>query len=75
MSDAASAWHREGFGYTLATGRLFAPMDKFHEWAEALMSRPILTHEFADEALWDEMRERFEALFTEGVVEGVHTRT
>ena len=72
MADNAAYMHREGFGYTLATGRLFAPMDKFHEWAEALMARSILTHEFADEALWDEMRERFEALFTEGMVEGVN---
>lgn len=70
-APAASAWEREGFGYTLASGRLFADFAKFHEWCEALMHRPILTHEFADEALWADMKARFEALFTEGLVSGV----
>ena len=49
------------FGYTVATGRLFLPMDEFHRRAEALLGRPILTHEFADQRTWTLLREAFEA--------------
>lgn len=51
----------EGVGYTLATGRLFCHIDEFHAFAERTLGRPIFTHEFADRALWTEMREAFEA--------------
>ena len=57
--------NRVGIGYTLATGRLFCDIGAFHEYAEQLLARPMLTHEFADRALWNEMRERYEALVTE----------
>ena len=50
-----------GVGYTLATGRLFAPMAEFHVFAEVLLGRPILTHEFGEDDLWTELREAFEA--------------
>ena len=50
-----------GVGYTLATGRLFAPMDEFHPFCEELLDRPILTHEFGDSHVWAELREAFEA--------------
>ena len=52
--------HHEALGYTLGTGRLFVPISVFHEWAERLLGRPVLTHELADEGLWDEMRGIFE---------------
>ncbi len=59
-TDDRFASHYEALGYTLGTGRLFVPIDIFHEWAERLLGRPILTHEFADENLWDELRGIFE---------------
>jgi len=49
-----------GIGYTLATGRLFCDISAFHEYAERLLARSIMTHEFASPDLWDEMRARFE---------------
>ena len=58
MADFAG--YEEALGYTLGTGRLFVPMDVWHAWAERLLGRPILTHEFAEEALWNEMRTIFE---------------
>jgi hypothetical protein len=36
-------------------------MRDFHLFAEILLGRPIFTHEFANEDLWAELRERFEA--------------
>jgi len=56
-----------GIGYTLATGRLFCPISDFHQYAQELVGRPIFTHEFADEALWDELRDTFETV-TKAVV-------
>ena len=49
------------FAYTVATGRLFMDVSQFHEQAEALLERPILTHEFAEERTWATMRENVEA--------------
>ena len=49
-----------GIGYTLATGRLFCDFAEFQRWSEALLERPILTHEFADETTWSELRTAFE---------------
>ena len=49
-----------GIGYTLATGRLFCRAPDFHAFAEALLDRPIYTHEFVGETLWTQLRERFE---------------
>ncbi len=48
-----------GIGYTLATGRLFCDVSEFHSFAERLLDRPIFTHEFADDELWDELRSTF----------------
>ncbi len=48
------------FGYTLATGRLFCDFGLFQEWASDMIGRPLMTHEFADKAVWDELREAFE---------------
>lgn len=47
-------------GYTLATGDLWAPMREFHPFAEMLLGRPILTHEFGQHETWVELREAFE---------------
>ena len=47
-------------GYTLGTGKLFANFPAFQEWAEELLGRPILTHEFADERTWLDLRGAFE---------------
>jgi hypothetical protein len=54
-----------GLGYTLATGRLWAGGAEWHKFAEGLLGRPILTHEFASEHLWAELRRRFEAGYRE----------
>jgi hypothetical protein len=59
-----SEWVSVGVGYTLASGRLFAPMNEFQLFCERLLNRPILTHEFADEATWAELREKFETEIT-----------
>lgn len=53
------------FGYTLATGRLFCDFGAFQEYASDLIGRPLMTHEFADRAVWDELRETFEAAIAE----------
>lgn len=65
--SAGAEYQREliGVGYTLATGRLFCDVNRFHAHAEAIMGRPVLTHEFADEDTWTELRERFEAAVIE----------
>jgi hypothetical protein len=49
-------------GYTLASGRLFCSIVEWQAYAENLLGRPILTHEFADEELWDQLRGSFETL-------------
>ena len=49
-----------GIGYTLATGRFFCAFSDFQAWAEKLLDRPILTHEFAIKDTWTELREAFE---------------
>lgn len=49
-----------GVGYTLGTGRLFCEMGEFHRFAEAVLGRPILTHEFGSSKVWQEVREAFE---------------
>lgn len=52
--------HEGGFAYTVATGRLFCPMDEFQHRAEALLDRPVLTHELGLDSVWTELREAFE---------------
>ena len=54
-----------GIGCTLATGRLFCEVSEFHEFAEKLLGRPIFTHEFASQGLWDSLRLAFERETTE----------
>lgn len=61
-----------GIGYTLATGRLFCDFPEFQKYAEHLLDRPILTHEFGEKHLWDELRAAFEWMVTDvsAVIEG-----
>ena len=47
-------------GYTLATGRLFAPMAEFHRFAEDVAGQSIFTHEFGDLDVWASLRAQFE---------------
>ena len=49
-----------GIGYTIATGRLFCDFGAFQRYCEALLGEPVLTHEFADKALWKRLREACE---------------
>jgi hypothetical protein len=56
-----------GIGYTLASGNLFAPMADFHRYTERLLARPIFTHEFANEAVWADLRKAFEDRVTEAI--------
>lgn len=37
---------------------LCGPFSDFHEKAEALLDRPIWTHEFASQDLWRELKEK-----------------
>jgi hypothetical protein len=61
-TDPAYELDTVGIGYTLATGRLFCNWIGFTFWAEDVLGRPILFHEFADSETWDELREAFESL-------------
>ncbi len=47
-------------GYSIATGKAFAPFGEIHKAAEELLGRSIWTHEFADQALWETIRLQFE---------------
>lgn len=57
----ATATQDVGIGYTLATGRLYCDIAEFQRFAEGLLGRSIWTHEFADQMLWTELRQAFEA--------------
>ncbi len=39
------------------TGIAMAPFGDIHGYAERMLGRAILTHEFADERTWDALRE------------------
>ena len=54
-----------GIGYTLATGRLFCDFARFHEYAEELLGRPLMTDDFASEYTWHELRTVFASRATE----------
>lgn len=56
-----------GVGYTLATGRMFGEFSAFHNFCELLLERQILTHEFGNENLWTELREKYESIYTNPV--------
>lgn len=56
MSDDREFAMAECFGYTVATGRLFLPFEEFHKRAETLLGRPILTHEFGEERVAEDLK-------------------
>lgn len=59
-----------GVAYTIASGKLFCPISEFHDEAERLLGRPVLTHEFADRETWDALRELAEEELAELVGAG-----
>lgn len=59
VQESARDWGA-AFGYTVATGNLWLPFSEFQRRAEALLGRPILTHEFAEKPIWVEMRDVIE---------------
>lgn len=54
-----------GIGYTIGSGLLYCEFPVFHRYAESLLNRSILTHEFGFPALWEELRTALEAKLTE----------
>jgi hypothetical protein len=42
---------------TAYTGILLGDIAEFQRYAEVLLGRPIMTHEFADKATWVELKE------------------
>jgi hypothetical protein len=48
----------DAFRASVLTGSLALPTEEFHRRAEALLGREVMTHEFGDVRLWDQMRER-----------------
>jgi len=57
--------HLLGLAYTIATGRLFTPFEEFQVFAEKLLGRPVMTHEFADHDTWVELRGALETQLLE----------
>lgn len=42
---------------TAFTGILIGRMDWFHKYAEQVMERPVYTHEFAEQAIWNQLKD------------------
>lgn len=40
------------------TGYCLCKFDDLHKFVEETLGRPVWTHEFAEEAIWKELRER-----------------
>lgn len=40
------------------TGILMTDFSKVHEYIEKILGRPVWTHEFADKAIWEEIKKR-----------------
>lgn len=59
-----------GLIYTIATGKTYCGMAELHKEAERLLGHPVFTHQLADEATWEAMREALEAELTEPFAEG-----
>ena len=45
------------------TGILSGPLSEMHEYIEKVMGRPVFTHEMANDAVNDEIREKSKADF------------
>jgi len=52
-------------GYSIATGKTYAPFGEIHKAVEELLGRSVWTHEFVQKSLWDQIRLRFEERATE----------
>lgn len=52
-----------GLIVTAYTGIGCCNFNEFHAYAENLLNRPILTHEFGDGAVWNELKEKTRAEF------------
>jgi hypothetical protein len=59
---------REAAIITAYTGIALGSFRAFHEYAESILDRPILTHEFGLQATWDELREASRADFVHIIV-------
>lgn len=42
------------------TGILMTDFSKVHEYIEKILGRPVWTHEFADKAIWEEIKKKSE---------------
>lgn len=47
------------------TGICFSSFRDIHEFAERTLGRPILTHEFADEKLWEQLQDKLRPMIEE----------
>lgn len=47
---------RKGAIITAYTGVGACPMDIFQDYAENILGRPIMTHEFGDKEVWAELK-------------------
>lgn len=54
---------REKIIVSAYTGYLMCDFADIHEYCEKLLGRPIFTHEFADQRLFDQIREKSKADF------------
>lgn len=43
---------------TAFTGRLAGTFEAFREYAEELLGRPIMSHEFGNELVWKELKDK-----------------
>jgi hypothetical protein len=49
---------REGAVLTAFTGKMIGSFSDFHEYAEEILERPIMTHEFGWPDVWEPLKER-----------------
>lgn len=54
---------REGAIISAYTGTLFVSFPVFHKYVEEIMGRPVLTHEFTNKSVMEEIKNRSEEDF------------
>ena len=59
---------------TAFTKILMVDMNDFHEYAEKLLERPIMTHEFALESVWKEIQDKVRPDFVALCEKHPHTK-
>lgn len=62
MTDKERAIITAYTGITMLAGDKFSI---FHKYIEDIMGRPVFTHELADEAVWEEIKEKSRKDFLE----------